>query len=543
MAVVRAIARGCGTLRAAALIVIFEDVAVKLQDVVLSRWTDVGVLVAGAALPFAFAPYNLTGLALIAPAVLFASWFAVTPRRAWWRGLLFGVGMFCVGISWVHISIHGYGGVPLSLSIPLTVLLVLYMALYPAAVGWLVVRLFPGVSLYAARIKLLWVMPAAWVGGEWLRGWMFTGFPWLNLGYSQIDGPLRGYAPWLGVYGVSWAVAATGGLLVLLLFARQLRYRLAYMVLLGGMWGVGALLTGMLWTAPAGDPLKVSLLQGNVSQDLKWLAELRQPTIDLYMDLTRKNWDSALVVWPESALPDFFHREQSALEALAAEGREHDTDLLIGLLYLDRQTNQYYNSVVSLGAQTDFYHKRHLVPFTEYLPLKRFLGGVVDFMQVPMSDFSSGDPHKHTVLAAAHDIGVSICFEDAFGEEAIKALPDATLLVNVSNDAWFGTSAAPHQHLQMARMRALETGRPLLRATNTGVSAIVDYDGSLIATAPQFEVAVVKGFVQPRGGSTPYGLAGNALVLDALGAVLLLGALAVRRDDVPRDDALTASNS
>lgn len=494
-------------------------------------------------MPLAFAPYGLSAVAVLSIAVLFASWFAVNPRRAFVRGGLFGLGMFGAGVSWVHISIHTFGGVPLALSLMLTIMLVAYLALFPALLGWVLAKLFPGQSVYAARLKLLWIMPAAWVGFELLRGWLFTGFPWLSLGYSQIETPLRGYAPWFGVYGVSWSVAVTSGLLVLVIFGRIISFRLAYAGLLLVVWAMGYWLTTTQWTQSQGEPLQVSLLQGNVSQDLKWLAEVRQPTIDLYTDLTRQNWGSDLIIWPEAALPDFYHRAQTVLDQLSIEAREHGASLLVGTLYLDQESRRYYNSMVALGAEPDFYHKRHLVPFTEYLPLRNILGGLVDFMKVPMSNFSSGEKDKRTLRAAGHQIGISICFEDAFGEEVIEALPDATLLVNVSNDAWFGDSIAPHQHLQIARMRALEAGRPLLRATNTGVSAVVDYDGSIIAMEPQFQVAVVKATVQPRAGVTPYALGGNALVLDFVGAVLLLGALALRRDDVPRVDALDTAAS
>jgi len=516
---------------------------VNLHRYVESRWADLAALLAGLAMPLAFAPFGLSAVAVLSIAVLFASWFAVSPRRAFVRGGLFGLGMFGAGVSWVHISIHTFGGVPLALSLLLTVMLVVYLALFPACLGWVLAKVFPGVSVYAARLKLLWIMPAAWVGFELLRGWLFTGFPWLSLGYSQIETPLRGYAPWFGVYGVSWGVAVTAGLLVLMIFGRVLSLRLAYAGLLLGVWGTGYWLTMTQWTQAEGEPLKVSLLQGNVSQDLKWLAEVRQPTIDLYTDLTRQNWDSDLIIWPEAALPDFYHRAQPVLDQLSREAREQGASLLVGTLYLDQESQRYYNSMVALGAEPDFYHKRHLVPFTEYLPLRNVFGGLVEFMQVPMSNFSSGADDKRTLRAAGQQIGISICFEDAFGEEVIEALPDATLLVNVSNDAWFGDSIAPHQHLQIARMRALETGRPLLRATNTGVSAVVDYDGSIIASEPQFQVAVVRASVQPRTGITPYALGGNALVLDFVGAVLLLGALALRRDDVPQVDALDTAAS
>jgi apolipoprotein N-acyltransferase len=237
--------------------------------------------------------------------------------------------------------------------------------------------------------------------------------------------------------------------------------------------------------------------------------------------MTRSNWQSDLVIWPESALPDFYHRQRDHLDGLAEEARQHNTDLLIGALTMDLDTDQYFNSMVGLGNGETFYHKQHLVPFTEYLPLKSVLGSVVDFMNVPMSDFTAGAVDQSLIEVAGQKVGISICFEDAFGEEVIRTLPEATILVNVSNDAWFADSSAPHQHLQIARMRTLEAGRPMLRGTNTGMTAIIDAAGRLQATAPQFETTVLTGDVQPMQGMTPYARWGNRAVVS--GAMLLVG--------------------
>lgn len=493
-----------------------------MKHLIRTKWTDLAVVLAGAALPWSFAPYQFPALAVACLAVLFFGWLGVTPRRALCRGALFGVGMFGMGVSWVHISIHEFGGVPVALSVLLTGLLIAYLTLYPALLGYVLARFFGGMSVAAARVNLLWVMPAGWVLAELVRGWFMTGFPWLNLGYSQIETPLRGYAPLFGVYGVSWAVAVLAGTVVALLLARSLRERLAYGALAVVIAVVGALLSERAWTTPAGDPITATLLQGNMSQDIKWQEELREPTIELYTKLTRDNWDSKLIVWPETALPDFYHRQEPFVDELAAEARSHGADILMGVLYLDLTDRRYYNTMISVGTERDFYHKRHLVPFTEYLPFKSVLGSIVDFMAVPMSDFSRGAADKNTLRAAGHAIAMSICFEDVFGEETRLAMPEATMLVNVSNDAWFGTSAAPHQHLQIARMRALEVGRPLLRATNTGVTAMVDDQGRFIAVAPQFEVAALRGTVQPRSGMTPYAAAGNYPLWTAAFAVLVI---------------------
>jgi apolipoprotein N-acyltransferase len=493
-------------------------------------------------LPLAFAPVGWFPLALIAPALLFALWLEVPPPRAFRRGWLFGAGLFGVGVSWIYVSISQYGGVSLLSSLSLTALFVALMALYPALLGYLVARLYPG----RGAGKALLILPAAWTLFEWLRGWLFTGFPWLDLGYSQIDTPLSGLAPWLGVYGVSWATAASAALLLEALRLRR-PYRVAARLAVGGaafaaLWGGAWLLGRVEWTHPASAPIRVSLVQGDIAQRLKWRPEERQATMDRYARLTAGHWDSRLIVWPETAVPLFYHQvADTFMAALERDARAHGADLLVGVPVLDEATESYYNSLVKLGAQVgasagggtrpgdspSFYHKRHLVPFTEYLPLKQVLGGVVELLDVPMSDFSPGPARQPPLQVAGTRAGASICYEIAFGDEVIRALPDAELLVNVSNDAWFGHSLAPYQHLQIARMRALETGRPLLRATNTGITAIVDHRGKVTAALPQFEADVLTATVQPRGGATPYVRLGNLPVV--LAVALILGTGLLRR--------------
>lgn len=482
---------------------------------------DAVVLVSGAVLPLAFAPYNWFLVAIVSPLILFVAWLNTTPGRAFVRGWLYGVGMFGAGVSWVYVSMHDFGGVPLGMSIFLTGIFVVFLALFPALLGYLISRFF---SAATHTIKLLLIMPVAWVLAEWVRGWFLTGFPWLLLGYSQIDQPLGGLAPFLGVYGVSWAVALSSGLLIASILNSQWIYRIGCVAALIFLWGSSFALNNYTWTQPNGKPLKVSLIQGNIAQDIKWSPEMRDPTIDLYSTLTRDNWSSDLIIWPESALPDFYHEVDGYLEELGREAKANNSHLLIGVLYMDAKTEQYYNSVVSLGGgQPEFYHKRHLVPFTEYLPLKDAFGPIVKIMDVPMSDFSKGSDHQVPLSVGEQKVGIDVCYEDAFGEELIRALPQATFLVNVSNDAWFGESIAPAQHLQIARMRAKETGRPLLRGTNTGLTAIIDANGNVQSQAPQFQVQVLTGTIQPMRGSTVYTSVGNTLVVTGLFAVISWG--------------------
>ena len=489
------------------------------------RRADLVALLSGAATPLAFAPLKWWPLAIIGPALLFALWLFADLRGATRRGALFGMGFFGVGISWVFISIYYHGYVSLPLSLFLTLLLVMVMALFPALLGYLIARFFPSrFDKRYVRLKLLLVIPAAWVIMEWVRGWFMTGFPWLSLGYSQTDTLLAGWASWVGVFGLSWIVALNAALLVALFFDRAGRpwYALGLLVI----WLLAWPMDKYYWTDPTGTPIKAALLQGNVSQDLKWSPDSRLPTIQLYTELTRQHWNADLIIWPETALPAFYDEVEPFLDDLEQEARQHDTDILIGLLSHGQDKHSYYNTMVALGPDSSegrgMYHKNHLVPFTEYLPLKWLLGNLVNFMQVPMSDFSRGGHYQKPLAVAGQRAGISICFEDVFGEEMIRALPDATFLVNVSNDAWFDNSWAPPQHLQMARMRALETERPMLRATNTGITAIIDAKGRELTRVPQFEITVATATIQPRSGMTLYAITGNWLIVTLVSILLVL---------------------
>ncbi len=470
----------------------------------------------GLLLPLAFAPFGLWPLALLAMALLFHCWTGATVRQAAWRGWLFGLGLFGLGVSWVQVSIHQFGLPSYLFSVPVTLLFVSFMALYPALCGALV-------GFLAGRLPpaLQWIllMPALWVLGEALRGWLLTGFPWLQLGTSQIDSALGGYSPLGGVYLTGFLCALSGGLLLTGLRTR--RERVPALLLLALIWGGGGWLRGQAWTEPAGPPLEVAVVQGAVPQAIKWAPGQLEPTRRLYLELSRPFFGRAdLVLWPETALPAFEHRIRPFLEAVDELAKVSGTDLVLGLPVREGR-GRYYNALLSVGRSPGRYYKRHLVPFGEYLPLKAWLGGPLHFLRIPMSDFSAG--HGRPLLeAAGRVLGASICYEDAFADEVIEALPQAQLLVNVSNDAWFGDSLAPHQHLQIARQRALETGRYLLRATNTGISAVIGPQGRLLARSEQFRPQAITAQVLPLQGETPFVRHGSAPVLVGLLLLVLL---------------------
>jgi len=489
------------------------------------------VLLAGALMPLAFAPFELYPLGLLALAILFFLWRRAGPGQAFRTGFLFGLAMFGGGTSWIYISIHDYGYVPLALSISLTLLFVIVLALFPALCGYVAARFRTVLERWSPRSEIwfvLLVLPSFWVLFEWCRGWFMTGFPWLLVGYSHVNTPLAGFAPLLGVYGVSLLAAVSSALVMLSLSAKAGEIRGGYLLVLVGLWGCGAVLSHIDWTREKGEALRVSLVQGNISQDLKWLADMRAPTLDIYATLTRAHWDSDLIIWPETAIPMFSYQARQFLEMMTAEAALNDTDLLVGLVYQDMESGAYYNSMLGLGVDGGRYDKHHLVPFTEYLPFKSMLAGIIDVLDVPMSDFAAGDIRQVPLQLAGHAIGITICYEDAFGEEVINSLPQASLLVNVSNDAWFAGSIAPAQHLQIAQMRALETGRELMRATNTGISAFISAHGSLRQVAPQFSTQVLTLDVHPRSGATPYVRVGNKAVL-VLVFLILAGVVILAR--------------
>lgn len=480
--------------------------------------------IAGALTPFAFAPFDILFLAILGPALLFYTWITASPRRCFLTGYAFGLGLFGVGVNWLHISINLFGGVNLFGAYVFTYILVAFLALYPAVTGLVAKLLFP-----ALPGRLLLALPLLWILSEWARSWIFTGFPWLNLGYSQADSLLSAVAPITGVYGVSLLTAGLAAALVYFMITNNKNRIVTACITLAVL--IGCYFSRNIdWSTTEGK-ISVALAQAAIPQELKWQPEQKQHTLDLYQALTEPYRDANLIIWPETAIPMFYHQAEPFLQQLENNYIGTGGSLLTGIPFRDSNTGRYYNSILMLGDTPGIYHKRHLVPFGEYLPLDRWIRPVLDALQIPMSNFSAGNAEKPLLLAGSHAIGVSICYEDVFGEEVIDALPEAAVLVNISNDAWFGDSMAPHQHLQMARMRAIETGRYMLRATNTGISAIIDDKGNVIAQSPQFKPHTLAGTVQTFTGLTPYARTGNSAIILFSGIMLLL--LIVRQRQAP----------
>lgn len=479
-------------------------------------------LLLGAVLPCAFAPLSFWPLALVIPAGLFWLWYGQTPAQAFRSGFLFGLGLFGVGVSWVYVAIHVFGNSPSAVAGLLTTIFVAVLALVIAVQGWLsahCIRYLPDTG-YRPILAYIWVFPTLWLMFEWLRGWLFTGFPWLNLGYSQIDSPLAGFAPVLGVYGLTAFVVVCAGGLLLLWHGRYARLSILSLLMITGVGGW--FLAQQEWTAALDDPISVAIVQGNQDQLTKWDENKILSQMQAYVNLSEPYWeDHDLIIWPENALTILYADAPTEFKTyLRDKVTKYQTDLIIGLPYGDNKT--YYSSLLVLGAHESVYHKRHLVPFGEFVPLQAVLRGLVDFFDLPMSGFSAGNKRQAPLVAAGQPLAPSICYEDAFGDEVIDFLPSATILVNGSNNAWYGDSWAPHQHLQIARMRALETGRMLMRATTNGISAVVDHHGQVVQASPQFAQHVISAEVQPRQGATPYVRFGNWPVLAVMGLSLLL---------------------
>ncbi len=482
-------------------------------------------LLAGSAAVAGFAPFRLWPLPLLSLALLFALLARAPSRRAGFlTGLAWGLGFFGTGVSWIYVSLSVYGGMAGWLAALATLLFCLVLALFPAAAGALKAR-WRG----APSLRLLLLLPLAWGVLEWMRGWVLTGFPWLTLGYSQVpDSPLAGYAPLVGAYGVSFLLALIAALLVWFVTARGLTRRVWAATAIAALLIGGQTLRQITWTQADGAPTRVTLLQGNIAQEMKWDPDKALATLHSYARLAAAA-PAQLIVLPETALPLFESGLPDDYRAqLVTLGRKNGGDLLVGLPTGSLQ-GAYYNSVISLGrAPTQRYHKVHLVPFGEFIPLKAVWGWVIEVLHIPLSDFGRGARDQRPLAVGGQRVAVNICYEDVFGEEIIRQLPQASVLVNVSNLAWFGDSFAPWQHAQMSQMRALETGRMMLRATNTGVTAIIDARGRVLAALPLFQSGSLAGEIQGYAGSTPYVRWGNAPLLvlwGMLGVGLLLAGI------------------
>ncbi len=479
-------------------------------------------LIAGLLFPLAFAPYDLWPLVLVSAALGYTALVrSPTPGRAFTAGWLYGVGMFGFGISWLHVSMTDYGFMPLWMSIPFTALFAMGLALFYGLAFWFTKR----------RGTRAMVFAGTWLVLDWVRGWLLTGFPWLYAGYAAIDTPLAGLAPLGGVWVLTLTLVLAAATAVDLARPRVSAGAALAVVLI--LVTAGLLAGRHAFTHPSGPRQQVALVQGNIPQDLKWLVTMRDETQEIYHSLTANLPEDTLVIWPESAMIEFYQDIRGFVdgegERIAAKGGA----LISGLPWRDASTYppRYHNSVAVVGTGHDgVYHKQKLVPFGEYVPLESLIRGWIPFFDLPMSSFTPGRPDQPNLFALGQEIAPAICYEMLYPAQVAERTGNADVLLTISNDAWFGHSAGPLQHFQMTRLRALETGRWLLRGTNNGVTAVVDARGQVRDRLPQFERGVLISEYQPRRGQTPFMVAGVwPTLLLALAMAVLAGGEGRRR--------------
>jgi len=471
-------------------------------------------------LVFAYAPFSYWWLALFLPTIVLQQIYRASPKEAAKKMVLFSFGWFASGISWVHVSIDQFGGLPLAVSLLLMLMLCLYLALFPTIATYLAAK--------ASKNKRLnlWLLPSFWLFGEYLRSVVLTGFPWLSLGYSQIDSPLAIFAPIIGEVGITAIVLIINIILVTLFNTlitknkdkKERKKQLALpVVLLLSLVIAQVVLQRIAWVTPTEQVTTIALVQGNIEQSIKWQPEQEWPTMLKYLDLSRVNYDADIIIWPESAIPAMEPAVQDFLSTVNSSALLNDSAIITGLINYNFESKDYYNALVVLGKKDETnkqgyyynhsnrYYKNHLLPIGEFVPFQEWLRPLAPFFNLPMSSFSRGNFIQPNLIANNLSVLPLICFEIAFPHQlAANMTRNTDLLLTVSNDAWFGNSHGPHQHFEIARMRALEFGRPLLRATNNGVTGLVDHLGKVITMAPQFEEVVLKGDVTLVTGETPY---------------------------------------
>jgi apolipoprotein N-acyltransferase len=479
-------------------------------------------LLSGLVFPFAIAPFFIWPIAILSLMGLLFCLHNCSIKEAAIRTWFFGFGKFSVGVSWIYVSMHDYGGTPAVLAILMVGLFAAFLATFPALFMVLFQR-FYNQKDHKPIISIL-AFSALWFIYEWFRSGFLTGFPWLFAGDAQLYTWLNGWAPILSVYGLSFFTALTAGAIYYGLRNKQVGY-LAFLI----VWPIGFLLQNVNWTEVTND-LRVSAVQGNIAQEVKWLPEQRIPTVNAYLEQTRQHWDSDLVLWPETAVTALKDKFQSYLDTINQEAINNKTALITGIPFRYTQgpfKGVFHNSILAIGMGEGLYHKQKLVPFGEYIPLEKLIRGLLPFFDLPMSSFKQGDKKQDLLKIEKDDqlflIAPFICYEIAYPEFVANMAKDSDLLITISNDAWFGNSLGPKQHMAIAQMRALETQRYLLRSTNTGITALVNHKGEILKQLPTNQRATLTALAQTRQGSTPFMLFGLWPLFVTTILILLLG--------------------
>jgi len=481
-------------------------------------------LLGGGLMPYAFAPYYYGFCSVLSITLFLAAIINTRFAKALFIGWLYGLTMFGIGTSWVYFSIHDFGNAPPLLAAWITALFVMSLALFPATLSALLALGFKKNN----ATRYLLVFPALWVVFEILRGWLLTGFPWLYVGYTQSTTHLRAFAEIGSIFAVSWATVFVASVLFMLLHhyyqsgegRRQKPYGLWVAML--AIWGVAFGVNQISWVTPTDKKLHVALVQGNIAQLMRWDERAISSIVQTYRTLTQSALHSSLIIWPEGAIPVALPESLPLFQAMETLLNTHNTGLIAGVPTQSPERGYYYNSLVGVGNVKGLYHKQYLVPFGEYVPFEKTLRGMIDFFNLPMSSMISGPTQQNLFLTPHYKIAPAICYEIAYPFYVQRIAKNADFILTVSNDAWFGSSIGPWQHLEIAQWRARETGKYVIRATNTGITAVIDPEGMINAIAPQFEPYVLHAYVAQMLGQTPWSRYGPWPLFSALAGVLLL---------------------
>ncbi|MDN3653220.1 apolipoprotein N-acyltransferase [Thalassotalea ponticola] len=497
----------------------------------------------GAIATLAFAPFGYWPLAFVSVILWLSQIDQLDAWQATKRSFAWGLGYFSFGISWVHVSIEQFGGLPLLVSLLLMLLLCGYLALFPAFAAWISSRL-----TRTQHVSIL-LLPMAWLLSEYLRSVLLTGFPWLALGYSQIDGPLAPLAPIVGEIGISVLMMCICTSLCLLVNKR--RITLASLGLL--VIAISTVISQQLsFTQVKPNSFSAALVQGNIEQQLRWDEQAEQDIIDLYVNLSEPLYSQHdIVIWPEAAIPRLEPLAQDTLRLVNQTALANNSSVITGIINYQPQSREFFNSIVVLGkhsqddqrsgyyyGNSNTFNKHHLLPIGEFVPFGDLLRTIAPLFNLPMSSFTAGDYVQNNLLANGIQLLPLICFEIVFADQlAANLTANTDAILTISNDAWFGDSHGPHQHLEIARMRALEFGKPVIRATNNGLTAVINEHGTITEQIPQFTQATLSASINKVQGNTPYATYGSLVhtVLVSLIAIVFLlrfGQLRYRRPTV-----------
>jgi apolipoprotein N-acyltransferase len=485
------------------------------------------LLIAGAAITLSFAPFNIWPISLVSLTIFALALKQQTLSACLKRSFIFGLGLYLGGVHWVYVSVHNFGGA----SVFLASLIVLIFALFLAFVFTLPFYI-SGKWFRDHPLNLIIVIPACWLLGEWLRSWLLTGFPWLYLGYGHLDTWLSGWAAIGGVMSISFMLAVTAGVIAELILFIKKDSSLSRISLLSsvipviGFWIAGFFLQQITWAKPDQTPITVGMVQPNLSQDIKlnWSEKSVYQSLDQLREQSKDLWKNDWVIWPEAAIPTAltFHTALPFLEEMNSIASDNQAALFTGVIYDDEKNEKYYNSIVGLGSGYGFYHKRRLVPFGEYVPLEDYLRGLIEFFNLPTSFIHLGPEEQHGLIAKGIRITPAVCYEIVYPDLIAQSAKETQVLLNLNNLGWFLDSIQSKQFMQMAQMRALETGRYLIYNTNNGPSAIIDNKGKIVAQSEAFKADTLSGTIYPVKDWTPFMMIGSWPLALILSFILLL---------------------